>query len=217
MSLRILLVDDHQMFRDGLRSILDSEHDVEVVGEAGNGRVAVEMVHTLAPDVVVMDIGMHSLNGVEATRQIKADHPEVKVLALSTYSDRSYVLSMLEAGASGYVLKTAAFDEMRRAVQTVAKGKHFLSPDITGLVVDAHVRESSPDSGSAKIVLGAREREILQLLAEGHSSPEIASRLHISTSTVDSHRRNIMRKLDVHSVAELTKYAIRAGLTPLER
>jgi len=217
MSIRILLVDDHQIFRDGLRSILDSEDGVEVVGEAGDGRGAVEMARTLAPDVVVMDIGMHGLNGVEATRQIKAAHPGLKVVALSTYSDRSYVLSMLEAGASGYVLKTAAFDEMRRAVQTVAKGKHFLSPDITGLVVDAHVRESSPAGGSAKIPLGAREREILQLLAEGHSSPEIARRLHISTSTVDSHRRNIMRKLDVHSVAELTKYAVREGLTPLDR
>jgi len=217
MSIRILLVDDHQMFRDGLRSILDSEPGVEVVGEAGDGRGAVEMARTLAPDVVVMDIGMHGLNGVEATRQIKADHPEVKVLALSTYSDRSYVLSMLEAGASGYVVKAAAFDEMRRAVQTVAKGKHFLSPDITGLVVDTHVREPSPAGGSAKNALGAREREILQLLAEGHSSPEIATRLHISTSTVDSHRRNIMRKLDVHSVAELTKYAVREGLTPLDR
>ncbi len=204
------------MFRDCLRHILDSGHHGEIVGEAADGRLAVEMAGTLAPDVVVMDIGMHGLNGVEATRQIKADHPGVKVLALSTHSDRSYVLSMLEAGASGYVLKTAAFDEMRRAVQTVAKGNHFLSPDITGLVVEASVAESSPDRGSEKIVLAAREREILQLLAEGHSSPEIAGRLHISTSTVDSHRRNIMKKLDVHSVAELTKYAIREGLTPLD-
>jgi two-component system NarL family response regulator len=217
MSVRILLVDDHQMFRDGLRSILDAEDGVEVIGEAEDGRVAVELAQALAPDVVVMDIGMHGLNGVEATRQIKANHPEIQVVALSTHSDRSYVLSMLEAGASGYVLKTAAFDEMRHAVQTVAKGKYFLSPDITGLVVDARVHDSSPPSGSAKIILGAREREILQLLAEGHSSPEIAQRLHISASTVDSHRRNIMRKLDVHSVAELTKYAVREGLTPLDR
>jgi DNA-binding NarL/FixJ family response regulator len=205
------------MFRDGLRSILDSEDGIEVVGEAENGRVAVELARTLAPDVVVMDIGMRGLNGVEATRQIKADHPGVQVIALSTHSDRSYVLSMLEAGASGYVLKTAAFDEMRHAVETVAKGKHFLSPDITGLVVEMGVRESAAAGGSESDTLGAREREILQLLAEGHSSPEIAERLHISTSTVDSHRRNIMKKLDVHNVAELTKYAIRKGLTSLER
>jgi DNA-binding NarL/FixJ family response regulator len=140
MSIRILLVDDHQMFRDGLRSILASKAGVEVVGEAGDGSVAVEMAAALTPDVVIMDIGMHGLNGVEAARRIKANAPGVQVVALSTHSDKRYVLSMLEAGASGYVLKTAAVDEMCRAVQAVAEGKRYLSPEITGVVVDAQLR-----------------------------------------------------------------------------
>jgi two-component system NarL family response regulator len=203
------------MFRDGLRAILSLEDEIEVVGEADDGRAGVELAHTLLPDIVVMDIGMRGLNGVEATRQIKANDPGVQVIALSTHSDRSYVLSMLEAGASSYVLKTAAFDEMCRAVRSVVEGKHYLSPDIAGVVVDTHVRSSLSRDGSAHEILGAREREILQLLAEGHRSPDIARRLHISTGTVESHRRNMMKKLDIHSIAELTKYAIREGLTPL--
>jgi two-component system NarL family response regulator len=217
MSVQILLADDHQMLRDGLRSILASEPDIEVVGEAENGHAAVAMARTLRPNVVVMDIGMCGLNGVEATRQIKAENPKVHVIALSTYSDRRYVLSMLEAGASGYVLKASAYDELLRAVRAVAEGKNYLSPDITGVVVDAHLHAQSESGASAYTSLGPREREIVQLLAEGHTSPEIARRLHISTSTVETHRRNIMRKLDVHSIAELTKYAVREGLTSLDR
>jgi two-component system NarL family response regulator len=217
MSIRILLVDDHQMFRDALHSILASKEGIEVVGEAGDGSVAVEMVAALTPDVVIMDIGMHGLNGVEATRRIKANDPGVKVIALSTYSDKRYVLSMLDAGASGYVIKTAAIDEVCRAVQAVSEGHRYLSPDITGIVVDAHLDAPAQPAAPSSSPLGAREREILQLLAEGHSSPEIARRLHIATTTVETHRRNIMTKLDVHSIAELTKFAIREGLTPLER
>jgi two-component system NarL family response regulator len=217
MSIRILLVDDHQMFRDGLRSILASKEGVEVVGEAGDGSVAVEMAAALTPDVVIMDIGMHGLNGVEATRRIKANDPGAQVVALSTHSDKRYVLSMLEAGASGYVLKTAAVDEMCRAVQAVVEGKRYLSPEITGVVVDAHLHAPAQPGAPSPSPLGTREREILQLLAEGQSSPEIARRLNIATSTVETHRRNIMRKLDAHSIAELTKFAVREGLTPLER
>jgi two-component system NarL family response regulator len=217
MSIRILLADDHQMFRDGLRSILASEDDLEVVGEAGDGRTAVAMARTLVPDVVVMDIAMPDLYGVEATRQIKGDNPEIKVIALSMYPDRRYVTGMLEAGASGYVLKAAAFDELRRAVRVVSEGKHYLSPDITGVVIEAHVRPPSEADTAPDTTLGPREREIVQLLAEGHTSPEIAQRLHISPSTVATHRRNIMRKLGVHNTAELTKYAIREGLTSLDR
>jgi two-component system NarL family response regulator len=163
-----------------------------------------------------MDIGMHGLNGVEATHRIKAGNPDVKVIALSTYSDKRYVLSMLEAGASGYVLKAAAVDEMCRAVRLVAEGKSYLSPDVAGVVVDARLSTPDQPGESLSSILGPREREVLQLLAEGHSSPEIARRLHIAASTVETHRRNIMRKLDVHSVAELTKYAIREGLTSLD-
>ena len=217
MSIRVLLVDDHQMMRDGLRSILDLEDDLDVVGEAGNGYEALEMAAALSPDVIVMDIGMKDLNGIDATREIKAESPQAKVVALSTYSDESYVLSMLEAGASGYVLKDAAVEEMRRAIRVVAEGHHYLSPEVAGSVVASHLRGTAGDHASAYSLLGPRERQILQLLAEGHTSSEIARTLHIATSTVESHRRNIMKKLDLHSVAELTKYAIRQGLTPLER
>jgi len=217
MSIRILLVDDHQMMRDGLRSILDLEDDLDVVGEAGNGYQALEMARTRQPDVIVMDIGMKDLNGIEATRQIIAQNARAKVVALSTYSNEPYVISMLEAGACGYVLKDAAVDEMRRAIRVVAGGRHYLSPEIAGTVVASRLRGPAQEGASASSPLGARERQILQLLAEGHTSSEIARQLHIATTTVDSHRRNIMKKLDLHSVAELTKYAIREGLTSLER
>jgi two-component system NarL family response regulator len=216
MSIRILLVDDHQMLRDGLRSILDLENDLEVVGEAATGYEGIEMARTLRPEVIVMDIGMKDLNGIDATRQIIAQDPRAKVIALSTHSDDSFVLSMLEAGASGYVLKDAAVDEMRRAIRVVAGDHHYLSPEIAGSVVHAHLRGPSQERVSVHSLLGSRERQILQLLAEGHTSSEIARKLHIATTTVDSHRRNIMKKLDLHSVAELTKYAIRQGLTSLE-
>ena len=216
MSIRVLLADDHQMLRDALRSLLESDGQFEVVGEAGDGRAAVKMARTLAPHIVVMDITMPDLNGVEATHQIKAENPAVKVIALSRHSDRRYVLRMLEAGASGYVLKAAAYDELRRAIQVVSQGKSYLSPDITGIVVDAHVRPASEPDAAIDAALGPREREIVQLLAEGYTSPEIGQRLHISARTVETHRRNIMKKLGLHSVAELTKYAIREGLTPLD-
>jgi two-component system NarL family response regulator len=217
MSIRILLVDDHQMMRDGLRSILDLEDDLDVVGEAGNGYEALELARTRRPDVIVMDIGMKDLNGIETTRQIMAHNSRARVIALSTHSSEPYVISMLEAGASGYVLKDAAVDEMRRAIRVVAGGSHYLSPEIAGTVVTSRLRGPAEEGASASAVLAPRERQILQLLAEGHTSSEIARQLHIATTTVDSHRRNIMKKLDLHSVAELTKYAIREGLTSLER
>jgi two-component system NarL family response regulator len=217
MKIRVLLVDDHKMMRDGLRAILAHCGDIEIVGEAGDGRTAVEMAEKMLPNVVVMDIGMCVMNGVEATRQIKALSPAVNVIALSTYSDSRYVLGVLEAGASGYVLKAAAADEICRAINVVAEGKHYLSPEIAGAVVDAQLRMPSELGAPASSILGPREREVLQLLAEGLTSPKIARGLCISSHTVDTHRRNIMRKLDVHTIAQLTKYAIREGLTPLDR
>jgi DNA-binding NarL/FixJ family response regulator len=216
MSIRTLLVDDHKMMRDGLRAILARCDDVEIIGEAGDGRAAVEMAERLLPNVVVMDIGMRVMNGVEATRQIRACNPAINVIALSTYSDRRYVLGILEAGASGYVLKAAAADEICRAIKAAAQGKHYLSPEIAGVVVDAQLRPPSEFSAPAPSALGPREREVLQLLAEGLTSSAIARGLFISPNTVDTHRRNIMKKLDVHNIAQLTKYAIREGLTPLE-
>ena len=214
MSIRILLADDHAMLREGLRSILSKERDVEVVGEAADGRSAVELARKLAPDVVVMDVGMEGLNGIEATRQIRALGPKTRVIALSTHSDRRYVIGMLEAGAAGYLVKVSAYDELRQAVRAVASGRTYLSPQIAEHVVGDRVAGSP--AGASKALLGAREREVLQLIAEGHRSPEIARRLHISEYTVETHRRNIMQKLDLHSVAELTRYAIREGITHLD-
>jgi DNA-binding NarL/FixJ family response regulator len=216
MSIRILIADDHQMLREGLRAILEKQKNVEVIGEASDGRTAVEMARTLVPDVVAMDVSMPDLNGVEATRQIKAENPAVKVIALSRHGDAQYVHRMLEAGASGYVLKSGAYEELRRAIEAVSEGNHYLSPRITGGVIDTHLRVTSEPQSSGAETLSPREREIVQLLAEGHTSPEIARRLHISTRTVEGHRRNITRKLKVHSIAELTKYAIREGLTSAE-
>lgn len=217
MKLRVLLVDDHELMRQGLRSILEREEDVEVVGEAGSGRDALERVRALEPDVVVMDVAMQDLNGIEATRQIRSACPRVKVLALSSHSDPRYVTAMLEAGASGYVLKANAYDDLRRGLDAARRGRTYLCADVTDAVVDASLRGANSGTGaSSRTPLSGREREILQLLAEGLSSPAIAKRLFVATSTVDTHRRNIVRKLGLHGVADLTKYAIREGLTSLE-
>jgi DNA-binding NarL/FixJ family response regulator len=215
VSIRVLLVDDHELMREGLRAILEKEPDVEVIGEAQSGREAVEQVRALAPDLVIMDVAMKDLNGIEATRQIRAANGGTKVVALSSYSDRRYVTAILAAGASAYVLKANAYDNLRRAVDAVIQGKGYLCPEVAGAVIDV-ATASRPSDSSVYFLLGPREREVLQLLAEGLTSPQIAARLHVSTATVDSHRRNLMGKLGIHSVAELTKYAIREGLTPLE-
>lgn len=215
MSIRVLLVDDHRMMREGLRALLAGAPDLEIVGEASDGRAALELVRTLSPDVVVMDVGMPELNGIEATRRIRTESPGVKVVALSTHRNSSYVHHMLEAGATGYVLKISAYDELLRAVRTVSLGKTYLSPEIAGGVVERST-QPHPRGASAYSSLGAREREVLQLVAEGKTSAETARKMHISVKTVESHRRNIVQKLGLHGTAELTKYAIREGLTSLE-
>jgi DNA-binding NarL/FixJ family response regulator len=216
MSTRILLVDDHKITRQGLRSLLENEQDMEVVAEAEEGRTAVRLVRELLPDVVIMDVSMPDLNGMEAARQIVAESRDVKIIALSMHSDALFVTEMLKSGASGYLLKDCAFEELARAIRTVAAEKTYLSPSISGVVVNDYVHLLSKGESVDAEVLSSREREVLQLLAEGKSTKQIALRLHISAKTVETHRRQIMEKLDIHSVAELTKYAIRKGFTSLE-
>lgn len=213
---RVLLADDHRILRQGLRSLFEKEDDLEVVGEAENGRQAVRMARELRPDVVVMDVAMPDLNGIEATRQVLAELPAVKVLALSMHSDRRYVIEVLKAGASGYLLKDGAFEELASAIRTVAANRSYLSPEITGVVIDDVVHRVPSAPRSASLCLSNREREVLQLLAEGRSTREIAECLHVSVKTVDTHRQHIMQKLGLYSVAELTKYAIREGITSIE-
>jgi len=216
VTIRLLLVDDHELMRQGLRSILDREQDVEVVGEAASGREAVELARTLSPDVVVMDVAMKDLNGIEATRQIRAECRGVKVIALSSHSDSRYVNAILDAGACGYLLKANAYDDLRRALDAASKGKSYLCPDITQAVVEASLLGKGLPTDPAHGSLSPREMEVLQLLAEGLTSPQIGKRLFVAKTTVDSHRRKIMHKLGIHNVADLTKYAIREGLTPLD-
>lgn len=214
MATRILLVDDHRVVLEGLRAMLDQEDDLEVVGMAEDGRTAMAMVEELSPDIVVMDIGMPDLNGIEATSRIVRDDSRQKVIALSTYTDGKHVRAMLEAGAHGYVAKATASSELLSAIRKVRQGLKYLSSDVTEAVVDGYLHRPLEDD-SAMSKLGGREREVLQLIAEGLTSGEIAARLHLSTNTVDTHRRNIMKKLDLHSIADLTKYAIREGLTDI--
>ena len=214
--IRVLLVDDHELMREGLRSILERESDVEVVGEAASGRAAVELARTLELDVVVMDVAMKDSNGIEETRQLMSARPDLKVIALSSHSDSRYVSAMLDAGACGYVLKANAYDDLRRALVAAQQGKSYLSPDVTQSVVGASRRRNERDLEHPHVSLSPREKEVLQLLAEGLSSPQIGKRLYIATTTVESHRRSVMRKLAIHNVADLTKYAIREGLTSLE-
>lgn len=212
MTVRILLVDDHELMRQGLRSILEKEPEFEVVGEAANGREAVQAAAALRPDLVVMDVVMKDLNGIEATARIREAHERVQVVALSSHADPRYVTAILRAGASAYVMKSNAYDELRRAVRAALCGRSYLCAEVAGVVVE-NVRAADPAAGSAYQVLTAREREVLQLVAEGLSAPQIAVRLHVSVHTVEAHRKSLARKLTFRSVAELTKYAIREGLT----
>lgn len=214
--IRVLLVDDHRMIREGLRALLANAPDVQIVGEGSDGRSALELVRSLRPDVIVMDVEMPELNGIEATRRIRAENKDVRVVALSGHTDSRYVHQMLEAGACGYVVKMAAHDELVRAVRAASCAKTFLSPEIAGFVVERSTSSGSQRSPSAYTALGAREREVLQLVAEGRTSSETAREMHISCKTVETHRRNIIKKLGLHGTAELTKYAIREGLTSLE-
>jgi len=215
MSIRILIAEDHKIVRQGLRSLLEQQPDVEVVAEAGDGREALRLVQETSPNIVVMDVVMPDLNGIEATRQIIARAPGVKVLALSMYSDSRLITGMLSAGASGYLLKESALEELVQAIHTVVTNQTHLSPAISRIVVKDYIDHLDGGHPSAFSLLTTREREVLQLLAEGMSVKQIAFQLGLSVKTIETHREQIMNKLNIHSVAELTKYAIREGLTSL--
>jgi two-component system response regulator NreC len=216
MSIRVLLVDDHKIIREGLRALIENQSDMQVIAESPDGRTAVQLSQQLSPDVVIMDIAMPDLNGIEATRQITASSSSVKVIALSMRSDRRFVVEMLKAGASGYLLKDCAFEDLARAIRAVIEDQTYLSPGVADVVVEDYIHRLSEADCSAFSILSAREREVLQLLTEGGTTKEIASHLHVSVKTVETHRRNIMSKLHIHSMAELTKYAVREGLTTLQ-
>ncbi|OFV94873.1 MAG: DNA-binding response regulator [Acidobacteria bacterium RIFCSPLOWO2_12_FULL_54_10] len=212
-SIRILLADDHQIVRQGLRRIIEENPDMAVVGEANDGRQAIQMALDEKPDVIVMDLSMPQMNGIEAIRQITRRLPTVKILVLSMYSEDSYVVQVLEAGAKGYLLKDSADAELVQAIQAVEGGKSFFSPLISRILLDEYVRQLQEKGGTDRFeLLTEREREILQLIAEGKTSKEAAELLNISASTVDTHRAHIMEKLDLHNPYEVVLYAVRKGL-----
>jgi two-component system, NarL family, response regulator NreC len=210
---RVILADDHQLMRSGIRLMLEREPDLSVVGEAGDGREAVALAKSLKPDVVVMDIGMSNLNGIEAAQQMTGDRPEIAVVMLSMHSDESYVLRALKAGARGYLLKDSAEADLIKAVHAVAGGKSFFSPAVSKVLLDDYVRKlRRSGTEDAYDLLTAREREVLQLIAEGKSNKDIANLLNLSVYTVESHRSNLMEKLNVRGLPELILYAVRKGI-----
>lgn len=215
MNIRILLADDHKIIREGLRALLEKQPEMEVVAEAQDGLSTVKLSQKLGPDIVIMDIGMPEMNGIEATRQIVSQSKAIKVIALSMHSDRRFVLQMLEAGASGYLLKDSAFEELVASIRTVMANQSYLSPAITDVVIREYLSNTGRDRQTAFKVLTAREREVLQLLAEGKTTKQTALLLNVSVKTIETHRQQIMEKLKIRSIAELTKYAIREGLTAL--
>ena len=212
-KIRVLLADDHQLMRSGIRLMLERETDLSVVGEANDGREAVALAKSLRPNVVVMDIGMANLNGIEAAQQMTGDSPEIAVVMLSMHSDESYVLRALKAGARGYLLKDSAEADLIKAVHAVAGGKSFFSPAVSKVLLDDYVRKlRRSGTEDAYDLLTPREREVLQLIAEGKSNKDIANLLNLSVYTVESHRSNLMEKLNVRGLPELILYAVRKGI-----
>ena len=213
MSINVVIADDHEILVAALKSALTVEPDIEVVGTVHDGAALLALVAQLKPAVAVVDIGMPGMNGIEATERLAAKHSTTRVVILSAYGDKRFVLEAINAGAAGYVVKSSAADELPRAIRAVAQGNTYLCPEVAGAVADAARSRGQAHAGRESAVLAPRERVIVRLLSEGKSSLQIAGELHISVATVDTHRRNIMRKLEMHNVAELTRYAIREGLT----
>ena len=216
MGIRIILADDHTIVRHGLNKLIQQQEDMEVIAQAADGHSTIELTRELSPDMVIMDIGMPDLNGIDATQQIIREFSQVKVIGLSMHSGKKFVIEMLKAGASGYLLKDCALEELTTAIKAVASGKTYLSPSITDVVVGNYVRHSKKKESSAFSLLSQREREVLQLMAEGKTTKQVGLKLHISPKTVEGHRLRIMEKLNMDSVAKLTKYAIQEGLTSPE-
>ena len=216
MDTKIVLADDHQIVRDGIRKLIDATEGMTVVGEAADGREAVEHCVSLTPDVILLDVGLPGMNGVEAARQIHEQVPGTRIVALSMLSEASYVRRMFQAGASGYLLKDCAFDELVQALNAVAAGKTYVSPSISGVVLDDYLKDVRPAGSEQLSRLTPREREVLQLMAEGRATKQIAGDLFVSVKTIETHRQNLMRKLEIFSIAELTKFALREGLTQLD-
>jgi two-component system, NarL family, response regulator NreC len=212
-KIRVLLADDHKLMRGGLRLLLEQKADLAVVGEAGDGREAVALAKSLKPDMVVMDIGMPNLNGIEAALQITQNNPEISVIMLSMHSDESYVLRALKAGAKGYLLKDSAESDLIKAVHAIAEGKSFFSPAVSKVLLDEYVRKlRRTGAEDAYDLLTPREREILQLVAEGKSNKDVANLLNLSVYTIETHRSNLMEKLNLRGIPELILFAVRRGI-----
>lgn len=212
MKIKILLVDDHQILRDGIRNVIERNTTMEVIAEAKDGREAIKLCKQLKPNVVIMDIAMEGLNGVEATTKIVQENPEIKIIALSMHSNKRFVLGMFKAGAYGYLLKDCDSEELIKAIKTVAINQKYIAQNISAVILSEFISGQQEEEN-----LTSREKEILQLIAEGKSSKDIGDILFLSSKTVDSHRKNIMDKLELHSLPELTKYAIKIGLITLDK